>query len=122
MVRKGRTEKEEEKRREKNRREEKRRAGILLPFDDVGDILRTEALDGGVDLQVLLEGDAGPQRVDLRAVAHVLQRVIHRMEVCAVVSHQDLCRERTENMSTDRFDMHAKVQLMGTNGEVIPVV
>ena len=49
-----------------------------------------QALDGSVDLQMFLQSDPGPQRVHLRTVAHMLQRVLHRTELCAVVPHQHL--------------------------------
>lgn len=75
------------------------------PFDDTWDVLSSQAFDGSVDLQVLLQSDPGPQRVHLWTVAHVLQRIIHLMKLCAVVAHQHLDK-RKQTGNNIMFHIH----------------
>lgn len=68
---------------------------VASPFDDPGDVLSLQALDGSVDLQVLLQSDPGPQRVNLWTVTHMFQRTVHWTKLCAVVPHQHLDKGET---------------------------
>lgn len=82
-----------------------------LPFDDPWHVLTLQTLDSSIDFQVFLQRDPGPQRTHLRTVAHMLQRTVHPIKLCAVVTHQHLdAGEQTSSVQFDFLSLQLKTR------------